>query len=137
MFAQSCILYIINIMTGCVSRIRIRRFLFFLWPWFDFMEPINDSIPYRTDWFIWFLVLDESRLIQKRTIEFYHDSTPSATGNSTCHSLSNQSSSSANAHRRKVNNSINPSHMTSFSALKRKSQRSDFSSNLNRVTHFH
>ncbi|CAF3449624.1 unnamed protein product [Rotaria sp. Silwood1] len=76
--------------------------------------------------------LDETRLTNGRLIVCHQHSTPIATGNIallTQNIHSSSSSSSFDINRRR---STNTSNMTSYSALKRKAQRSDVSSNISR-----
>lgn len=73
--------------------------------------------------------LDEHRLTKKRTSEWYQHSTPLSTGNLALFGQ-NSHSSPLHIHRRRQTSLGN---MTSYSALKRKAQRSDISSNIARV----
>ncbi|CAF3454137.1 unnamed protein product, partial [Rotaria sp. Silwood1] len=72
---------------------------------------------------------DENRLINKRTSECYQHSTPLTTGNIALFAQNTQSSSPLYINRRRQTNLGN---MTSYSALKRKAQRSDISSSISR-----
>lgn len=74
--------------------------------------------------------LDENRLTKKRTGEWYQHSTPLSTGNLALFGQNSHSSSPLYIHRRRQTSLGN---MTSYSALKRKAQRSDVSSNITRV----
>jgi hypothetical protein len=75
--------------------------------------------------------LDETRLTNRRTNECHQHSTPITTGNITLFTQNTHSSTSTlYITRRKP---ANTSNMTSYSALKRKTQRSDVSSNISRV----
>ncbi|CAF0943275.1 unnamed protein product [Rotaria sordida] len=73
--------------------------------------------------------LDESRLTNGRSIDCHQRSTSITTGNIALLTQNNHSSSPLNVNRRR---STNTSNMTSYSALKRKTQRSDVSSNISR-----
>jgi hypothetical protein len=73
--------------------------------------------------------LDENRLINKRTSECYQHSTPLTTGNLALFAQSTHSSPLYINRRRQTS----LGNMTSYSALKRKAQRSDVSSNMSRV----
>ncbi|CAF1232697.1 unnamed protein product [Rotaria sordida] len=72
---------------------------------------------------------DENRLTNKRTSECYQHSTPLTTGNIALFTQNTQSSSPLYSNRRRQTNFGN---MTSYSALKRKAQRSDISSSISR-----
>lgn len=74
--------------------------------------------------------LDETRLINKRASECYQHSTPFSTGNLALFASTNSVSSPFHLNRRRQTSLGN---MTSYSALKRKAQRIDPSSNLSRV----
>ncbi|CAF2516221.1 unnamed protein product [Rotaria sp. Silwood2] len=72
---------------------------------------------------------DENRLTNKRTSECYQHSTPLTTGNIALFAQNTQSSSPLYINRRRQTHLGN---MTSYSALKRKAQRSDISSSISR-----
>ncbi|CAF2141219.1 unnamed protein product [Rotaria magnacalcarata] len=72
---------------------------------------------------------DENRLTNKRTSECYQHSTPLTTGNIALFAQNTQSSSPLYINRRRQTTLGN---MTSYSALKRKAQRSDISSSASR-----
>jgi hypothetical protein len=74
--------------------------------------------------------LDETRLTNKRTSECYQHSTPLIAGNIALFGQNTRSSSPLYINRRRQTSTGN---MTSYSALKRKAQRSDVSSSTSRV----
>ncbi len=76
-------------------------------------------------------VLDETRSTSKRSTECHQHSTPITTDNLALFTQNTHSSSSPLyiPRRRPTNTST----MTSYSALKRKAQRADVSSNISRV----
>lgn len=86
-----------------------------------------------TSFFLCVIDLDETRLTNKRISECYQHSTPLSTGNLALFAQNTHSSSPLYLNRRRQTSLGN---MTSYSALKRKAQRSDISSSTSRVRHF-
>lgn len=75
--------------------------------------------------------LDETRLTTERSAECQQHSISITTGNVALLTQNTQNSSPVYVNRRK--STSNSNNMTSYSALKRKTQRSDLSSNISRV----